>query len=111
MHLIELSHPKNNTIAIFVNIKAPSICKMFFSIDSLEIIPKNTPKNIIHTKMITNDIIKEEITSSFTKKKGKIATSPPKKGLTPFTMDTMITEKFSAFSYIVFSFFFSFLLL
>jgi len=71
---------------------------MFFSIDSSEIIPKNTPKSIMHTKMIINDIINEEIIASFKKKKGKIATSPPKKGLTPFTVDTMITEKFSAFS-------------
>ena len=71
---------------------------MFLGIDSFEIIPKNIPKKIIQTKIITNEVIKQANPASDTKKNGNIAITPPKKGLIPLTKETTTPVKLSAFS-------------
>ena len=54
-----LTYRINKTIIIMVNVKATSISRIFFGIDSSETNPKNTPKSIIHVKIMINDIKKQ----------------------------------------------------
>lgn len=83
---------------IIVRVNATSICNMYLGIDSFEIMPRNVPKKIIQIKIITKEVIKLVIPASATKKKGIIATTPPKNGLIPLTKETINPVKRSAFS-------------
>ena len=85
-------------IITIVKVKASTIWIMFLSIDSFEIIPKNIPKKIIQIKIIMKEVIKHVIPASATKKKGNIATIPPRNGLIPLTKETTNPVKVSAFS-------------
>ena len=79
---------------------------MFFNIDSCEIKPMKLPSRTIQTKIIKKEEINVSIPDFSVKKKGISGSTPPKKGAPPFTSETIIDANLSAFSCIVFSFFF-----
>ena len=79
---------------------------MFFNIDSCEIKPIKLPSRTIQTKIIKKEWIKVEILAFSVKKKGIRGIVPPKKGAPPLISETIMDANLSAFSCIVFTFFF-----
>ena len=71
---------------------------MFFIIDSRETMPKNIPNIIIHNRISKKEMIKTLIPASGINPNGIKGTIPPKNGEKPFTIDTIILVKVSAFS-------------
>ena len=67
-------------------------------IDSFEIRPKKTPSRIIIPMMIIKENRNEGNSAVETKKNGIKGTKPPKKGAPPFTRETTLFARLSAFS-------------
>ena len=67
-------------------------------IDSLDTTPKKTPSKIIQIRIIKKELIKITKLAAETEKKGINGINPPKNGELPFTIETTILAKLSAFS-------------